>query len=158
MKHHARLADSAGLAKELANLPDLGREDLMEHWRKLYGTEPPTKMSRPILIQALAYQMQEQVLGGLRPVVRRALARAVEEIASGQPASEVSVRVRLRPGTRLLREWRGTAYEAIVLDDGVLFRGKRYRSLSEVARAITGSRWSGPLFFGLKAARRDPSP
>ena len=158
MKHLTRLADPAGLAGELASLPGLDREDLAQRWRSLYGTELPTKISRPVLIQAIAYRMQEQALGGLRPLARRALARAVEEIASGQPASEVPVRVRLRPGTRLLREWQGTAYEVTVLDDGVLFRGERCRSLSEVARAITGSRWSGPLFFGLKAARQDPSP
>jgi hypothetical protein len=158
MKRRIRLVDPTGLASELASLPALSRQRLTERWRALYGIEPPTKIGRPILIQAIAYRMQEQALGGLRPRSRRALARAFEEIASGQPASQVPVRTRLRPGTRLLREWQGTAYEAIVLDNGVLFGGERYHSLSEVARAITGSRWSGPHFFGLKSARQNSSP
>jgi hypothetical protein len=157
MRRHRRLADPAGLASELASLPGLDRKDLAERWRALYGTEPPIRMSRPILIQAIAYRMQEKALGGLQPLTRRALARAAEEIASGQPVAVAPARIRIRPGTRLLREWEGVTYEAIVLEDGVLFRGERYRSLSEVARAITGSRWSGPLFFGLKAARQEPS-
>jgi hypothetical protein len=152
------LADPAGFASELASLPALERPDLVKRWRSLYGTEPPTKISRPILIQAIAYRMQEKALGGLRPFTLRALARAAEEIASGQPVAVAPARIRLRAGTRLLREWQGVTYEAIILEDGVLFRGERYRSLSEVARAITGSRWSGPLFFGLKVANKEPAP
>jgi hypothetical protein len=151
-----RLADPVRLASELASLPALPREALLDRWRTLYGSEAPAKISRPILVRAVAYRMQEQALGGLRPVARRALARAVGEIASGQSVSEVPACIRPRPGTRLLREWQGTTYDVIVLDDGVLFRGERYRSLSKVARVITGSRRSGPLFFGLKTTRKDP--
>jgi hypothetical protein len=158
VRRRHRLADPAGLASELASLPTLERPDLVQRWRFLYGTEPPTKISRPILIQAIAYRMQEKALGGLRPLTLRALARAVEEIALGQPVAVAPARIRLRPGTRLLRGWQGVTYEATVLEDGVLFRGERYRSLSEVARAITGSRWSGPLFFGLKATKKEPTP
>ena len=157
MRRRHRLADPAGLASELASLPTLERPDLVKRWRSLYGTEPPTRMSRPILIRAIAYRMQEKALGGLQPLTRRALARAAEEMASGHPVAVAPARIRIRPGTRLLREWQGVTYEAIVLEDSVLFRGERCRSLSEVARAITGSRWSGPLFFGLKAARQEPS-
>lgn len=151
MKRRIRLADQAGLANELADVPALCREELLHRWRALYGTEPPAKISRPILVRAIVYRMEEQALGGLRPLTRRALIRAMEEIAAGRPAAGAPVSTRLRPGTCLLREWQGVTYEVIVVETGVLFRGKRYHSLSEVARAITGSRWSGPRFFGLKA-------
>ncbi len=158
MRRRIRLVDPAGLASELASLPALGRQNLTERWRALYGIEPPTKISRPILIRAIAYRMQEKTLGGLRPMPHHTLARAGEEIASGRAIAVAPARICFRPGTRLLREWQGVTYEAIVLEDGVLFRGEHYRSLSEVARAITGSRWSGPLFFGLKSASKKPTP
>ena len=99
--------------------------------------------------------MQEQVFGGLTPATRRLLQRVAEEIRAGKPISSVQSPT-LKPGIRLLREWNGTTHEVIVLEDGVLFRGKRHRSLSEVARLITGSRWSGPRFFGLKASKGSP--
>src|SRR5579883_999593 len=149
-----RLAYAAGLASTLASLPALPREELLERWRALYGAEPPRKISRPILVRAIAYRMQEQIYGGLSPLTRRALARAAEAAAAGKPVTG-DPSPRLRPGTRLIREWQGVTYEAIVSDDGVLFRGERYRSLSEIARVITGARWSGPRFFGLRSSRVD---
>lgn len=148
-----RFADPAGLASALASLPGLPRAELLARWRTLYGAEPPRKISRPILVRAIAYRMQEQVYGGLSPLTRRALARAAEAAAAGKPVAGEVGPPRLRPGTRLLRDWNGVTYEVIVSDTGVLFRGERYGSLSEVARAITGARWSGPRFFGLNAKR-----
>ena len=145
-------ADRDGLARELAGLPQLDTDALKEHWRKLYGTEPPHRFSHLLLAYAVAYRLQEKALGGLKPATRRILTRVAEEAASGQAVSVRSIS-KARPGTRLLREWRGATHEVILLDDGVLFRGKRHRSLSEVARIITGSRWSGPAFFGLKQRR-----
>jgi hypothetical protein len=147
-------ADREGLARELAGLSQLNISALKEHWRKLYGTEPPHRFSHRLLAYSVAYRMQEKALGGLKSVTRRLLTRVAEEAASGRAVSIRSVS-KARPGTRLLREWHGVTHEVILLDDGVLFRGKRHRSLSEVARMITGSRWSGPAFFGLKAAGRD---
>ena len=146
-------ADRERLARELAGLSQLDTSALKQRWRKLYGTEPPHRFSQRLLTYAVAYKMQEKTLGGLRPATRRFLTRAAEEAASGQAVTVRSVS-KARPGARLLREWHGTTHEAILLDDGVLFRGKRYRSLSEVARVITGSRWSGPAFFGLKGRAR----
>jgi hypothetical protein len=142
--------DSAeGLASALASLPSLDRDALKEHWCKLYGREPPANVSRALLIRAVAYRMQENALGGLKPQTRRLLTRPLEE----GPIAPVPAR--LAPGTRLVRAWQGETHQVIVLDDGVLFGSKRYRSLSEVARIITGSRWSGPRFFGLKAGARE---
>jgi len=148
----SRRADASGLASTLASLPTLDRDELLERWRTLYGKPAPPHISRPILVRAIAYRMQEQVFGGLKPATRRLLQRVAEEIRSGRPLTSVQSPT-LKPGTCLLREWNGTTHEVIVLEDGVLFRGTHHRSLSEVARLITGSRWSGPRFFGLKAGK-----
>ncbi len=108
-------------------------------------------MSRILLLRALAYRMQEQALGGLDPATRRRLARAAEDLAAGRaPAASA---VKIKPGTRLLREWQGVVHEGIVLERSVQYREETWPSLSAVAREITGARWSGPRFFGLTNAQ-----
>jgi hypothetical protein len=149
-----RPANREGLARELASLPQLDTSALKDRWRKLYGAEPPHRFSHRLLAYAVAYRMQEKALGSLRPATRRLLTRVAEEVASGRTV-RVGTVSKARPGTRLLREWHGVTHEVILLDNGVLFRGKRHRSLSKVARIITGSRWSGPAFFGINSAGRD---
>jgi len=146
MKH--RLSLNAGsLASELAGLSALDRIALIEKWRTLYGTEPPGRVRNNFLMHAIAHRMQEKALGGLKPATRRFLEKAAEDNALRQQMLPV---ISMKTGTRLLREWHGVTYEVIIMEDGMQCNGKRYRSLSEVARAITGTRWSGPLFFGLK--------
>jgi hypothetical protein len=127
---------------------------LKERWRTLYGTEPPPRISEDLLRRAIAYRLQERSLGGLKPSTRRLLRRVAEE-ARPRHSTSATPAPRLRPGAVLIREWRGTSHQVTVLEDGVLFRGKRHRSLSEVAREITGNRWSGPLFFGLRAPAQE---
>ncbi len=136
---------------ELASLRALDPERLKEQWRILYGTEPPPRISEDLLRRAIAYRLQERALGGLKPSMRRLLQRVAEDARPRRSTPTPPAR-RLRPGAVLIREWRGTSHQVTVLEDGVLFHGKRHRSLSEVARKITGNRWSGPLFFGLKAS------
>lgn len=131
------------LSCELACLPKLGRKELIEKWRVLYGSEPPCGSHHKFLMYAIAYRLQEQALGGLKPAVRRFL-------ENPQPALPS---LSIKPGTRLLREWHGVTYEVIIMQDSVNCNGKNYQSLSEAARAITGTRWSGPRFFGLKRKR-----
>ena len=113
------------------------------------------RLSRELLIRGIAYRMQEQARGSLSgKVVRR-----LEQIARGANAarcSGASASV-ARAGMRLVREWQGRAHEVVVLEDGFLWNGKAYRSLSEIARLITGTRWSGPRFFGLQDERRKES-
>ncbi len=106
------------------------------------------------MVRAVAYKMQEKVLGGLKPQTRRVLARLTEDASAGRPFTN-SAAPKLSPGTRLVREWQGVTHQVLVLEDGVLFRRQHFRSLSEVARLITGSRWSGPRFFGLNPTARD---
>jgi len=96
--------------------------------------------------------MQEQVLGGLDRATRRKLERATVDLAAGKALARPVPKS--QPGTRLLREWQGVVHEVIVLEHSVLYRGKNWPSLSAVARAITGARWSGPRFFGLTGKAR----
>jgi hypothetical protein len=147
MKHHLFL-NTRKLVCELAGLPALDHRALIEKWRTLYGTDPPCRVRNNFLMHAIAHRMQEHALGGLKPVTRHFLDKAAEDNVPGQ--QRISRVISIKPGTRLLREWHGVTYEVIITEDGVQCNGKRYRSLSEVARAITGARWSGPLFFGLK--------
>jgi len=146
MKH--RLSLNSGLLDELAGLPALDRIELAEKWQLLYGTEPPVGSQNKFLLHAVAHRMQEKALGGLKPATRRFLEKAAQDNDASK--QQILPAISLKPGTRLLREWHGITYEVIILESSVLCNSKHYRSLSEVARAITGARWSGPLFFGMK--------
>jgi len=96
--------------------------------------------------------MQEKALGALKSSVRRHLMQAASNPATPRLSPHFPS-LRPKAGTVLLRDWGGVTHQAKVLEDGILFRSKRYKSLSEVARVITRTRWSGPLFFGLKSAK-----
>src|ERR1019366_4895586 len=106
------------------------------------------------LIRAIAYRLQERALGGLKPSTQRVLDRIGAGRCS-EAALEPIPKRRPGAGTVLIREWRGVSHRVTVLDHDVVYRGRRYKSLSEVARAITGTRWSGPLFFGLKRRTKE---
>ena len=150
MKRRAPACDRPALTAEIAGLSKAGIKELRERWTTLYGKNPSAHIGPSFLIGAIAYRLQEQAFGGLKPSTRRRLARAAKETAAGSSPKTPSVR-KAETGTTLVREWQGSAHRVTVLGEGVSFNGKRYRSLSEVAREITGSRWSGPRFFGLRA-------
>ena len=135
------------LGVDLEALRKLAREELKRRWHCLYGSTCPAHMSRILLLRALAYRMQEQALGGLDRATRRRLARAADDLAGARPPA--ASRPKIKPGTRLLREWQGVVHEVIVLESSVHYRGESWPSLSAVAREITGARWSGPRFFGV---------
>jgi hypothetical protein len=151
MKHKV-FSTTAALAHEIATLGEAIPADLKERWRVLYRTEPPRRISRDLLIRALAYRIQERALGGLSSSTRRLLGKVAH--ASAHRSIEGTPQPSLKPGTVLLREWHGTQHQVIVREDGVEFQGKRYKSLSQVASRITGTKWSGPRFFGLPKANR----
>jgi hypothetical protein len=136
----------------LARLPKLDIHELREEWRRLYKTNASPHLSRELLIRAVAYRMQEVALGGLRPGPQRQLRQIAQEVKQTGEAAK-RFRPQLKPGTRLMREWQGRTYEVVVRDDGFSWQGTHCRSLSAIARKITGTAWSGPLFFGLKQAR-----
>jgi len=106
-------------------------------------------MSRRLLELAAAYDAQAKVYGGLKPAVRRKLLHFATRPALPAEAPRRKPQNPLAPGSRLVREWHGRSHTVEVLEQGFLYAGRRYRSLSEIARAITGARWSGPRFFGL---------
>lgn len=127
-----------------ASLPDLRSE-----WKRLTGRAPPPGIRTDLLRRALAYRIQEQAYGGLDRDTRRRL----REIAAAADRGEKRVAVQatqLRPGTAITREWQGRTHAVNVLAEGFEYQGKAYKSLSEIARAITDTRWSGPKFFGLR--------
>lgn len=133
------------VTEEVQALARLDLEGLRDVWRRRFGP-PPSLRSPDLLRHALAWRLQAANFGALDPETRRQLRRPISSIPSvPQPAA----------GTRLAREWKGERFEVEVTGDDFLHRGKRYASLSEVARAITGVRWNGPRFFGLRAAETD---
>ena len=142
------------LSAEIAGLESLDLNQLRVRWKLLYEIEAPPHLSRDWLRRAVAYRLQENALGGLKPATRRLLERVAEDARVRKLIKVVPMR-KVGPNTILIREWVGTRHEVTVVENGVMFRGKRYRSLSQVARMITGSQWSGPLFFGLKAPAKE---
>src|SRR6266850_3603936 len=136
----------------LSRLPKLDIRELREEWRLLYKADASPHLSRDLLIRAVAYRMQEVALGGLRPEPQRQLRQIAQELKQAGGAAK-RFRPQLKPGTRLMREWQGRTYVVVVLDDGFSWQGTRCNSLSAIARKITGTAWSGPLFFGLKQNR-----
>lgn len=131
----------------LAGLGKAGRAELLDLWVALHGTPPPRAISQTLLRQILAFDLQLQAAGGWPSGLKARLARAAE--ARGRPATAPPV-----AGGRLLRTWNGTTHSVEVTPDGYLWQGRTWRSLSAIAREITGAHWSGPRFFGLTAPRR----
>jgi hypothetical protein len=140
------------MAARLQALERLDYAALRREWRRLYRMPAPPRLSRDLLLLGIAWKIQEQILGGLSAAAKRDLADLVQRVEEGGdvPRSRVA---RLRPGARLVREWRGETHTIIVLDDGFEWRNRRWRSLSAIAREISGGHWSGPRFFGLTGPR-----
>jgi hypothetical protein len=141
----ARLRNQAQIAEEIGRLTSLSREDLAGRWTSIFGSPSPRGVKRGLLERACAYELQARALGGLKPSARRSLLA----IATGKAGKRPPVKNALRPGTRLVREWHGIVHQVDVADKSIVWKGQTYSSLSAVATAITGSRWSGPRFFGL---------
>ena len=141
--------------RQIAELPTLPQGRLKELWREYFGVEPPA-YRKGFLVRGLAHRIQEVSYGGLTPATQARLDWLIAEEngprrgRGRRPGGAVSAAERLLTGTRLIREWKGIAHEVTVIEDGFEYQGRRYRSLSAIARAITGTRWNGPLFFGLR--------
>ncbi len=145
------LKDRKTLDVEIARLRDLDVGELRNRWQNVFRQRPPPHLPRHILFRVLAYRLQADRLGDLDGESQRILDRSGSPEASGQRAVDLGRRaVTLRPGTVLGREWSGRMYRATVRADGFAWNGKTYPSLSKVAFAITGTRWNGPKFFGLR--------
>jgi hypothetical protein len=172
------MANIDALEREVAAIGDLSREELVARWRKAYGCPPPKGINRPLLERSAAWHLQARKLGGASSSAKAAL-RATGKArggattehsaeipggASDQPSSHATGALAGAPsivpdrkargpapavGTRLMREWNGRMHVVDVTDQGILFDGRIYGSLSAVAKRITGAHWSGPRFFGL---------
>jgi hypothetical protein len=126
--------------------------DLKQQWRELYGKEPPP-FSRSYIESRLAYRIQELAYGGLKPETRARLEALGEQLDGGNVVlRRIRADSRPLPGTRLVREYDGFEHVVTVRPDDFEYAGRRYQSLSAIARAITGTRWNGWVFFGLRQA------
>lgn len=141
------------LRRRLIELEQLDASCLRQEWRRQFRSDPP-QLSRDLVLRALAYRLQERELGGLsKSTLRRLDALIREHRAQGGEPPEPSVRI--RPGARLVREWRGRTHTVTATAGGFEYAGKTYASLTPIAKTITGAHWSGPRFFGL--VRQRPS-
>ena len=133
----------------LARLTTMSSAELRSEWLKLYK-RPAPDMTIDLLRRGLAYRLQERAFGGLSPATLREIERLSRQ---RQRTGEAVVlpATRIKPGTRLVRDWGGSSHHVVVLDQDYLYRDRRYPSLSMIACEITGAKWSGPRFFGLKA-------
>ena len=148
------------LLQEVTALAGMSYKALKDRWRALYGTEPPA-YKRQLMVRRLAYRIQELALGGLSESVKAQLERIATEDDFGSKGRKAGCRRREKngpvAGTRLIREWRGRRYVVTALRDGYEYDSRKYRSLSAIAKAITGAHHSGPRFFGLAQSGKGAS-
>jgi hypothetical protein len=137
----------AKLDDKLAALATMSPAQLRGEWLQLFGYLAPGVGHR-LLGLAIAHRLQEKAIGGLQTRIVREIDAMVRQL-NKTGAIRTSTVVAFKPGTRLVREWRGTTHQVLLLDDGYLWQDEQYNSLSEIAYRITGTRWSGPRFFGL---------
>ncbi len=139
---------------KLQALAEMNYDALRAEWRRLYRAPPPKRVSRDLLMLGVAWKVQERAYGGLGAATKRRLADLAKTVERNGDVTRNRV-ARLKPGAKLVREWRGETHTVIVLEDGFEWKGTQWRSLSVIARKITGTHWSGPRFFGLE---RRPKP
>lgn len=138
------------LEARITGIEAMSGKELKAEWERVTKSPAPPAFGRGLLARALTYHLQEKAFGGLSGADRR----RIRSLAARPEGSSVEVaHPQLRPGTWLSRTWQGEVHQVVVLDQGVDYRGKRYSSLSAVAREITGAHWSGPRFFGLQSPR-----
>ena len=136
---------------ERENLEQLSRAELRALWTEELAENPPASLGRDILALGIAYARQERLCGGLPKPVAKELDRLLAYVlGNGNDTRELPTKPLPRAGTILVREWKGTAHYVTVTDEGFLWNGKAHCSLSSIARAITGIKWNGPRFFGLR--------
>ena len=140
---------SIDIAESLARLSAATIFELRGEWRRLHRAPPPMRLSRDLLMRGITYKLQERPLGGLSKSIIRKLER-LNLNSDASDAQKPAPPISLKAGTRLVREWRGVTHTVLVHADGFEWHGRRYRSLTIVAREITGAHWSGPRFFGLR--------
>jgi hypothetical protein len=141
---HQLSVDSAAIEAEVDQIRSLGIDALRKRWRLVFGAVPPKGLTKDLLGRMVAYRIQEEAFGGLD----RETIKLLDRLARGEKPSELNRR--LKPGTVLVREYNGERYTVTVKPDGFLWQETTYSSLSVIAQTITGTKWNGPRFFGLR--------
>jgi hypothetical protein len=142
--------DPTAIEAEIDLIRSLGLDALRTRWRMTFGSMPPSALTKDLIARMIAYRLQEEAFGGLD----RATAKLLDAYARGDKARTELMR-RFKAGTVLLREYGGERHTVTVVPDGFVWRGTTYSSLSTIARAITGTAWNGPRFFGLRTPNGD---
>ena len=146
-----RTDDAAAIEAEVDQIRSLGIDALRKRWRLMFGTSTPDTLTKDFIARIIAYRIQEQAFGGLEPE----LAKMLQRLAEGKKPDEL--KRRLKSGTVLVREYAGKRHTVTVAADGFLWNGATYASLSVIAHEITGTKWNGPRFFGLRVPKSDRS-
>ena len=135
---------------ELDQLPTMAIVGLRIRYRELFRAEPPKAFGPDLLRRSIAHRIQEKAYGGLSKETRRLLDQLVKA-ARAKPDGRIELPRRIKAGSELVRRWKGKSYRVMVMADGFAYDGKTFTNLSEIATAITGTRWNGPRFFGLRS-------
>ncbi|GAC1419060.1 MAG: DUF2924 domain-containing protein [Acidobacteriaceae bacterium] len=144
---------NTSISDQIQQLPNMTKAELLSIWTKHFHQPPPPKLQRQLMTSILAYRIQEREYGGLSNTAKKRL----REIASSLPAGKIRIQKKSsdpNQGTRLVRTWKGEVHEVFVWNGSFTYRGKEFSNLSQIAREITGTRWSGPLFFGTKERKK----
>ena len=137
------------IEEELQRLSELPVSHLRTKYQETYNKAPPSWLGPDLLRRSIAHRLQEIAYGGLKPAIRQELDR-LGSVLDKSPLKRLEAPRRIKPGSVLVREWRGKSYRATVSDKGFIYDGETFSTLSQIARKITGTRWNGPRFFGLR--------
>ena len=146
--------DASAVEAEVACIGTMNKAELRSIWRIKYKSDPPRAFGPDLLRRSLAYRIQEEAFGGLPSRTKRELHHLIA-LMSKKPTARIELPRRIKSGAVLIREWKGKVVRITVVDNGFLFEGKTFSSLSEIALLITGTKWNGPRFFGLRTPTKD---
>ena len=153
---HLKAAADPAVEAELTRLPSTPIADLRKRYRELFRTEPPKAFGPDLLRRSIAHRIQEKAYGGLSRSTQRLLDQMIKTYAA-KPNGKIVLPRRIKPGSELVPTWKGKSYRVMVMARGFALGGKTFASLSEIASEITGTRWNGPRFFGLRSASKEVS-
>jgi hypothetical protein len=153
----ATSVDTSAVEAEVARIGAMNKAELRSVWRIKYKSDPPRAFGPDLLRRSLAYRVQEEAFGGLPARTKRELDHLIAVLGK-KPTSRIELPRRIRAGAVLIREWRGKVVRVTVVENGFLFEGKTFLSLSEIALLITGTKWNGPRFFGLRTPPKAEAP
>jgi len=139
----------------IEELQKLSREELIKKWKKLFRKNSPQHVKKEFLIKCIAYELQTREKGGLSPQAQKKLDKLAKNLSKGEDATDIKIlkentALEVKAGTKLIREYKGEKHEVTALEKGFEYKGKTYKSLSAIANEITGTRWNGKVFFGIK--------